>query len=208
MENTLRIKIIKTAGDLFQKYGTKSVSMDDICGQLSISKKTIYQEVKDKKELINYVVTSRHEEAIDHFSVLLKEEDNPILVTLKMAKFVVDNMLRTSITMVYDLKKYHPDCFQSIKDFKHQFIQEKVWSNMERGKKLKIFRSDVNADIIASFYLSLYDEVINPAYPNTNEYSIETRFTQMLNYHLNGICTEKGRIELNKIQNNKELWPL
>jgi AcrR family transcriptional regulator len=208
MNKSLRIKIIEAAGELFDKYGCKSVSMDDICGKLSISKKTIYQEVKDKKELVHDVVTNKHEEAKDHFIGILDQEENPIIATLKMGKFVLGNMLKTSQTMVFDVKKYYPESFQSIKDFKHKFIQSKVIGNLERGKKMGLFRKDMNCEIVASFYLSLYDEIIDPDYPANIDFSLEERFSQMLNYHLNGICTEKGKQELIKLKNYKELWPL
>ena len=51
MENIAE-KILETAGSLFLKYGVKSISMDDIARELSISKKTIYNFFKDKKEMV------------------------------------------------------------------------------------------------------------------------------------------------------------
>ena len=50
----LRIKA--KARDLFMQYGLRSVSMDDIAGNLGMSKKTIYQYYADKDELIVAVI--------------------------------------------------------------------------------------------------------------------------------------------------------
>ena len=50
----LRIK--EKARDLFMQYGLRSVSMDDIAGNLGMSKKTIYQYYADKDELIVEVI--------------------------------------------------------------------------------------------------------------------------------------------------------
>ena len=48
----LRAKILKTSGELFFKFGIRSVSIDDICNDLHISKKTFYTVFKQKDELV------------------------------------------------------------------------------------------------------------------------------------------------------------
>ena len=37
---------------LFSRYGIRSVTMDDISRELGVSKKTLYQQVSDKNDLI------------------------------------------------------------------------------------------------------------------------------------------------------------
>jgi AcrR family transcriptional regulator len=53
-EDKLALKsyIITEAGKLFREYGVKSVTMDDIAKQMGISKRTIYQHLQDKDELV------------------------------------------------------------------------------------------------------------------------------------------------------------
>ncbi|RZL39733.1 MAG: TetR/AcrR family transcriptional regulator, partial [Pedobacter sp.] len=51
--------IITEADKLFCQYGFKSVTMDDIAKHLGVSKKTIYQNFKDKNELINILIRDR-----------------------------------------------------------------------------------------------------------------------------------------------------
>ena len=44
-------RILVKAHELFNRYGIRSVSMDDIAAQLGMSKKTLYQYYTDKDEL-------------------------------------------------------------------------------------------------------------------------------------------------------------
>lgn len=46
-----KAKILNASEKLFMRYGLKSVSMDDVAKHLGISKKTIYNFLKDKKTL-------------------------------------------------------------------------------------------------------------------------------------------------------------
>ena len=41
---------------LYRKYGVKSITMDDVAHELGISKKTLYQYVGEKTELVGKVV--------------------------------------------------------------------------------------------------------------------------------------------------------
>ncbi|HQO47821.1 MAG TPA: TetR/AcrR family transcriptional regulator [Paludibacteraceae bacterium] len=52
-----RKRIIKVASELFLKYGLRSVTIDDICNELRISKKTFYVHFKQKEELIESLLT-------------------------------------------------------------------------------------------------------------------------------------------------------
>ena len=61
MSTTAQKKLLDSAHELFLKYGVKSVSMDDIARLLGISKKTIYNLVKNKKGLVHSVVSAHIE---------------------------------------------------------------------------------------------------------------------------------------------------
>lgn len=46
-------RILERSHELFNKYGIRSVSMDDIAAGLGMSKKTLYQYFADKEELVD-----------------------------------------------------------------------------------------------------------------------------------------------------------
>src|SRR3954468_1153843 len=48
-------RILVKSNELFNRYGIRSVSMDDIAAQLGMSKKTLYQYYSDKDDLVNAV---------------------------------------------------------------------------------------------------------------------------------------------------------
>jgi len=64
MDVETRKRIIKVASELFLKYGLRSVTIDDICNELRISKKTFYVHFKQKEELIESLLTEmRHKKS-------------------------------------------------------------------------------------------------------------------------------------------------
>ena len=55
-------QILNATRTLFLKYGIRSISMDDIAKELGMSKKTLYQYVENKNDLVekllNHLINS------------------------------------------------------------------------------------------------------------------------------------------------------
>ena len=66
-------KILAKSEELFLKYGLKSVTMDDLAKQLGVSKKTLYQFVDNKADLIQQIILG-HIESEKALMVRLKLE--------------------------------------------------------------------------------------------------------------------------------------
>lgn len=58
----MKEKIIAKASELFLKLGFKSVTMDDIAGEMCISKKTIYKYFCNKEVLIEESTSTVHKQ--------------------------------------------------------------------------------------------------------------------------------------------------
>lgn len=54
--NDTRNKILVSARNLFEEYGYKKVSMDEIAGNAGVTKKTVYSYFKDKESLLNILI--------------------------------------------------------------------------------------------------------------------------------------------------------
>src|SRR5687768_7345940 len=68
----MKERIQQKADELFNKYGIRSVTMDEIATQLGMSKKTIYQYFADKDELVDAVIA----EVIDFSREVCERDKN------------------------------------------------------------------------------------------------------------------------------------
>ena len=65
MNNPKRIQIVKTAKELFWKFGIKRVTIEEICREANVSKMTFYKFFSNKNELLHTVI----EEMFDKISL-------------------------------------------------------------------------------------------------------------------------------------------
>ena len=203
----MKEKIITQATELFLNYGFKSVTMDDIAQQLGMSKKTIYQYFKNKTDLVE--ATTLH---LFHFiSTGINEicaiENNPIAEIFEIKKFVMTHLKNEKSSPQYQLQKYYPKIYLTLKKNQMGIMRECVTDNLNRGVALGLYRDTINIDFISRLYFSsmqlLKDIEIFPP----NQFSMNELMGNYIEYHLRGICTDKGRSSLkqylNKINTNE-----
>lgn len=195
----MKQEIINKSTELFLNLGFKSVTMDDIANTMGISKKTIYTHFKNKNELVD--ATTLH-----LFLVISKEIDavcdlqkNPVEEIYEIKKVVMNHLKNEKSSPQFQLKKYYPKTFKSLKDKQYQMMQTCVTDNLNRGVASGIYRDTIDVSFIAKLYFhSLIAVRDNDLFPLKNT-SMQYLLEQFLEYHLRGICTEKGVTFLNQL---------
>ena len=195
----MRDKILHKSADLFLSYGFKSVTMDDIANALGISKKTIYQHFENKTKLVEATTLYMFGIISHGIDCICGLEKDPIEEIYDIKNFVMDHLKGEKSSPQYQLQKYYPMIFQTLKKKQFDVMQECVTANLERGKKIGVYRDSINVDFISRIYfngmLALKDNDLFP--PKT--YAMQMLMDNYLEYHLRGICTEKGLTKLNQI---------
>lgn len=155
------------ARELFQQYGVKSITMDEIASQLGVSKKTIYQFFSDKDELVLVVFSDFIDKIEAECSSLKNQFPNAILEVVNLMHYVLDLFSRINPVMLYDLKKFHPKAYQVFLNYKNEFLYNSIVANLKRGIEEGVYRKNLNVDILAKFRIEsielAFDQQLFPA---------------------------------------------
>ena len=190
--------ILSRTFDLYKKYAIKSVTMDDVAGELGISKKTLYQFVSNKNELVEKVIQSEMEHANKcHESIKLMNL-NAIEALFEVSKLMNDLLKNHNPALYFDLKKYYPTLFKEVIAIKREKAYESVLNNLKNGIKEGFYRKEINPDIIAKIYVSRIEHNYDNSIFSIAEVTSIEVFNEVLIYHLHGICNEKGLKILNE----------
>jgi AcrR family transcriptional regulator len=199
--------LLKQAGDIFMRYGLKSVTMDDVCRELGISKKTLYQYVTDKNDLISKVLEQDIEADEKMICALQTSSLSAIDELLHIQKMVSEKVQHMHSSIVYDLKKYYPESWGRIIKHRNEFIVGCIEQNIIKGQAEGLFRNDINAAVIARIYSARIEAVIDPSLFSGLKFTTAELYAEAMRYHIRGIATEKGLQYLESTQNkpNPEL---
>ncbi len=113
--------ILLKVSDLYTKYGIKSITMDDVATELGISKKTLYQYVTDKDDLVGKFIDNEIALRQEEICKCFQAGFNAIEELFEISKFMNKLMKDQNPATEHDLKKYYPHHYQ------------KQWQYGERG---------------------------------------------------------------------------
>ena len=196
-------RILVRSHELFNKYGIRSVSMDDISAGLGMSKKTLYQYFADKEELVDACFSgvldhNRHQCLADQ-----KRSDNPIHEMFLALDMMQEMFAEMNPAVLYDLQKYHPAAFKKFHEFKYSFLYKVITSNLERGVKEELYREDIDVDVLARFRI---ESVMLPfnveVFPNNRTHLVHIE-QQLFEHFLYGLATTKGQKLIQKYKNQR-----
>lgn len=195
----MREKIINKSEELFLNFGFKSVTMDDIAREMGISKKTIYVHFPNKTKLVEATTLQIFETVSCGIDSICALQKNPIEEVFNIKQFVMDHLKNEKSSPQYQLQKYYPKIFTSLKSKQFEVMQECVSDNLNRGLKLGLYRENINVDFITRVYfngmVTLKDQEIFPL----KKFSMNSLQEHYLEYHLRGICTPKGLEKLTEL---------
>lgn len=190
--------LLTSAKELFYKYGIKSVSMDDIARLLGISKKTIYNFVENKKDLVESVILAYIEEEKEVIDKISSDSENAIDEMTQIARFVLKSLRSVKPTLSYDLQKYHPKAWTLLQTDHMNYIEKVIKRNITRGMNEGLYRTDLDVEIYSKIYVGLGRMMMDNETFSDQSIALGDIYEHIILYHLNGIMDENGR----KVFNN------
>ena len=206
-------QILNSSFALFMRYGIKSVTMDDIAKELGISKKTLYQHVRNKADLIEQIAQQHLCEEEEVMTHIRSTSSDALEEMLRIGKYVVDKLQAVSHTALYDLRKYYSSTWKQMETQMKQQVYSIISENLERGIRQGIYRAELKPDIIARLYIGKSLLIADDDWFDPETYSVASLQAVFINYHMHGILSAKGRQLLEKHlaaerqQDNKDLTP-
>ena len=194
----MKKKILHNATELFLNIGFKSVTMDDIAANSGISKKTIYAHFANKIQLVEAATLHIFDIISKGIDIIHEQQQNPIIELFEIKRFVMKHLKDEKSSPQYQLQKYYPKIFKNLKQKQFELMQELFKENLTKGIEQKLYRNDIDIDFTARIYFNGMLGIKNKdLFPLVN-YSMNTLTSYHLEYHLRGICSQKGIIELEK----------
>ena len=201
----IKEKILKISITRMQQVGIRSVSIDDICHELGISKKTFYVYYPSKDELLVEIL-ARHQEKVSSElaqSLGKRTVEQSLLEWSKIAKHAEKQMIKTP-PMIYDLEKYYPQLFKQHKAYMRAATEEILVQFLQKGINEGVFRQEIDVKIVAMVFLDiqyrLMEFVSKGEKPREEILRIGHQGMDIL---VRGILTESGLLRLReKMKNN------
>ncbi|MCH2231308.1 MAG: TetR/AcrR family transcriptional regulator [Crocinitomicaceae bacterium] len=201
-----KLEILERASSVYLKFGIKSVTMDDLARELSISKKTIYKYFNDKNDLVKSIIEMKVQMDSAVCSNTALQSDNAIDELIQISQLVIEQFNDFNPSVFFDIQKFHKEAWDIIVHHKATFVQNMIRENIERGVKEKIYRENLNPMIAAKLYVASSDAAMNSEIFPWPEFKFQEIFIEMIRLHINGMANDTGRAYLKqKLNSNQDV---
>jgi hypothetical protein len=191
----MKDKIISKASEMFLKLGFKSITMDDIAGEMCISKKTIYKYFNNKELLIEESTASLHKEVHGIIDNIVNKKHNAIHENFEIRKMFKDMFQSSDDSPIYQLKKHYPEIYGKVMLRELTECSSIFRKNIEQGIAQKLYREDINIESYVTFYFNLIFSIKESTSSEEESQKLEL---EILEYHTRAMATTAGVIELEK----------
>lgn len=196
MTDNQKNNIVLCASRMMRSAGIRSVSIDDICHELGISKKTFYVYFSTKDLLVDDILLL-YEKSVQE-EVSRKTKGKSIKETVRgFAKSTsAENDVRKLPPLLYDLKKYYPQQLDAHMQRLRLIICEMVRQLLIQGVKEGFFRSDIDVPAVAEILSSLHAIMMEKYLQDFDRKKIVNNSRIALDIFFRGLVSDEGRRQL------------
>ena len=171
-----KLKITTAAGQLFNKFGFRKVSVEEICQTAGLSKMTFYKHFKNKNELIKYLWQTLIDEswakldALEENNTSFREKIQAILkIKAESTSSFSDQYIKDYLNMAPELQNFYNQIFtETMRRF--AIIIQRA---QKKGEVRKSLRPEFFLAVVNQFLELAKNEQLAKLYPNYSDFAIE-----------------------------------
>ena len=172
--------------------GIRSFSIDEICKKTFTPKSLMTKYIKNKSDLVEQLLRFERLKFQAIFDDYNFEDFNAIKVLIIVNREITLRFNDVSPSMTFDLQKFYPEQFNEHYKKEQEFISEKIEINLHKGIEQKMYRKDINIDLIVHHYFPRLIELQNPTMIKTEKFSFGVLSEFIIDLMIRGIATPKG----------------
>lgn len=188
----LKLRILERSRELFFRYGYSRLSMDELAGDLGISKATLYRYFQDKEALLRAVMTGTREWVLSQLQAIVRDNRLPVKARLTAyLEFVSRFLSGLSRDFIRDLRQKLPHLWQEMDTFRRQQVFPLVSEVILEGVRKGEIKSDLDGRLFLEMFWYLVQEFMNPDWIISHDYSPSELLEGIIDIIFYGILVEE-----------------
>ncbi|MGN0236034.1 MAG: TetR/AcrR family transcriptional regulator [Paludibacteraceae bacterium] len=190
----MKEEILRVAADKMQDVGIRSLSIDDICRLLGISKKTFYVYFETKEALVEAIL--RRQERMLTTAAMRSSEGKTtaqlVASWMHTAPFLKEQIHQTP-PLLYDLRKYYPAQFDRHQDYLRTWVCRFLERLFVKGIEEGFFRADIDVPLTSMFIANVHHNMVNASIEHPEQSpEVQKINRQAMEIIMRGVITQEG----------------
>lgn len=187
------------------QYGIRSVTMDDVARESSMSKKTLYQFFDNKDSLVSEVALHHFEKETKDFQEIEDQSQDAIHEIISVSKCLREHVFQMNPSLLFDMQKYHRKAWDEYLKFKNLTIRGFIERNIDKGKKEGYFRKEIDSKVLSLLRVEQVQMVFDTKLFPKEEFDFAHVQIMVLDHFIHGLLTDKGKEKYQQDTENDNL---
>jgi AcrR family transcriptional regulator len=188
-----RERILHHVRSRFYESGFSKVTLDEIAGELGMSKKTLYKFFPSKEALLRTIAHSTMASTRSEMEKIAASE-KPFAEKIADVMMLVNRTVgRISRSFVVDIQRFAPDLWREIDKFRSEFIIQRLADMILKARGEGILRSDVNEIVLVHMLIHSIQSIVNPEFLARQPFTVNDAFHSIFKVIFEGALTDEAR---------------
>jgi AcrR family transcriptional regulator len=186
--------VVDVARQHFFSHGFRHVTMDELAGELGMSKKTLYTSFPSKAALLEAVLANKFHQVEEDLSRITSRCGSDVLGSLRQLLVCMQHHTdEIKPPFVRDMRRESPEVFKMVEDRRRAVIQRHFGTLLHEGRKAAVIRKDIPVDVILDVLLSSVQAIMNPSRVLELGLTPKDAYAAIVTVVLEGVLTDRAR---------------
>lgn len=187
-------RLLRESRALFFELGFSRVSMDEIAAQLGMSKRTIYQLIPSKRELLREALLDKVKELSEGLESIIEARGLNFIHKLhRVGLFMLENLPQPSRHFLRDMEQNCASIWQEVDGARGKVIRERFRSLFQQGRDQHILRKDIDSRLVVHAFLGMIQSTMRPDVLAHMPVSLTQAFGELFDLICLGMLSPAGR---------------
>jgi len=198
----VKIRIIEASIKLYVKHGIRAVTMNDISQHCGISKRTLYEHVADKEQLLTICVQMMNAESIRERNALKAQSSNVLEYFMLTAQHLADLSIRINPNFFRELDKFHPKVAKIQEEYTQSIVLPDFIRLIQKGVEEGVFIDRPSITLSAMLFFGQVQYLVHSDFVEKLGFSVHEVLQNALYTFSRGIASQKGLDIIEKMTPN------
>ncbi len=175
-----KMRLLNAAREKFLTAGFSKVTMDEIAGDLGMSKKTVYKFFPTKEDLLHGVLRSMMLYMENRLEKIVSSDDTFETKLANVLMLIGGLVRRIRPQFMLDMKRSAPRLWEELEAFRRDHMFPKVKRIFEQAREEGVLKSDVDVNLFFLVFLHGMQGIINPQTLTEQSFSADEAFRGIL----------------------------
>ena len=198
-DDIIKEKIMAHCHERFLNEGFVKITVDEIAGELGMSKKTFYKFFTGKEDVVHQIMERIMGRVRTNVERIMQSDKSAVEKHSEIIAIIATNVSRLMPAFGQDVKKRMPQLWKRIEDFRRERISDVFNRLIAQGVSEGTMRPEMNKRIFLMCVLSAIDGIMQPQILANESFSVSDAIREILSVFFVGALTQQGRVQFEEL---------